>query len=115
MVARTELDAKSLPRDDAETFASSIARANLREEPPPHRKNRGQMLSSTNSAWKSPDPLSTSAIARKTSRRMFDCSWHGWMGAPNALSRWDPSAAPSSLPSSQKNSDPTHKEDDAGT
>ncbi|ALO67883.1 hypothetical protein AS189_17110 [Arthrobacter alpinus] len=35
MVARTELDAKSLPRDDAKTFASEIARANLRDEPPP--------------------------------------------------------------------------------
>lgn len=35
MVARTELDAKSLQRDDAKIFASQIARANLRDDPPP--------------------------------------------------------------------------------
>lgn len=35
MVARTELDATSLPRDDAKTFATEIARANLHDVPPP--------------------------------------------------------------------------------
>ncbi|MGP9502402.1 protealysin inhibitor emfourin [Specibacter sp. AOP5-B1-6] len=35
LVARTELDAKSLPQAAAKTFAVEVDRANLREEPPP--------------------------------------------------------------------------------
>ncbi len=35
IVARTELDAQALPKSEAKTFASEIARANLDEQLPP--------------------------------------------------------------------------------
>ncbi|WP_287929683.1 protealysin inhibitor emfourin [Arthrobacter sp.] len=40
MVAQTELDASSLPKPDAETFAWEIDRAGLREQPVPPPSSR---------------------------------------------------------------------------